>query len=374
MVDADSIRQAAFGKTGRDVTAANAAERGDDGRAADALSFRVYEIRGRAGIVDACIVPACRPHEDAFSLTHESSGGLGVIALGTQPFLSLHAAKSSVGIGGERSLIGAAASKLGSYARSWVPFGRPANSDASRSGFMRSAGLLAAADMQVPLTSGAEELPVAAKFLDHTRQGEVLEPAPSRKGHGSYLGVSCDGFGRVCLFCLETVRCLHVWKGYRDAQVAWLQSSKCTAVSSNGNSGKWQWISDDEDEESCPQGPSLVIYAPRRGLLEIWRLGAEDSPKGPVRAAADVVGEGCRLLASPDGKAHLLRPCGRLERVVCPSEPSLTASPTGLTANTTEAEDSDSFDSVGSEDEQNGGAASNPGAKSKTSLESKAII
>eukprot|EP00069_Balaena_mysticetus_P003998 bmy_17004T0 len=78
-----------------------------------------------------------------------------------------------------------------------------------------------------------------------------------------------------------------MWKGYRDAQTGWIQ------------------IVEDLHERvpekvhfspfGSPQGPSrvaqfLVIYAPRRGILEVW-----STQQGP-RVGAFNVGKHCRLL------------------------------------------------------------------------------
>ncbi|CAD7940815.1 unnamed protein product [Amoebophrya sp. A25] len=60
--------------------------------------------------------------------------------------------------------------------------------------------------------------------------------------------VVADSLGRVGLYCCETLRCLNLWKGYREAQVAFLP------VNAN----------DDGENEL------VVIYATRRGLLEVW--------------------------------------------------------------------------------------------------------
>merc|ERR1711990_200742 len=140
---------------------------------------------------------------------------------------------------------------------------------------------------------------------------------------------TCDEFGRVGLFCLETLRCLHLWKGYRDAQVAWLREP---AASSNSDCGI----------EAKRGALGLVIYAPRRGLLELWDVcGAGAS--APSRIDAVAVDLDCCLLASPTGSqpsAHLLRPSGRLDRLRWHRSTASEALPA-----TASEPDSDAFDS-----------------------------
>ena len=91
----------------------------------------------------------------------------------------------------------------------------------------------------------------------------------------------------------RTLVVLRLWKGYRDAQVGWC----------GGGGG----------------GLALAIYAPRRGLLELWRV-----PLG-ARLHACAVGADCVLLEAPPplrppptasaaehGPCFLLQPSGAL--------------------------------------------------------------
>eukprot|EP00927_Polykrikos_kofoidii_P038604 TRINITY_DN33015_c0_g1_i1.p1 TRINITY_DN33015_c0_g1~~TRINITY_DN33015_c0_g1_i1.p1 ORF type:complete len:1682 (+),score=281.90 TRINITY_DN33015_c0_g1_i1:91-5136(+) len=252
--------------------------------------FQLYELRGREATADVCVVDQVLPFEDVFA----TRGAAGIVALGSKPFVSLH--RLSGETGSSQTLLGAAASAFGTYARSWVSFRatRERTFDPRNAALQQPAGLLKAADIHVQPRCKVEELAVGSKFIDPTRSGELLHPAPLRK-NAATLGAACDAFGRVSLFCLETLRCLHLWKGYRDAQVAWLQRP-C---------GK------DDHIEDCGSGLGLVVYAPRRGLLELWDVA---SSVGPRRADAAAVDQDCRLLAGR-GHVHLLRKNGRLDRV-----------------------------------------------------------
>ncbi|CAJ1383804.1 unnamed protein product, partial [Effrenium voratum] len=168
---------------------------------------------------------------------------------------------------------------------------------------------------------------------DGTRQGQVLAPAPVGPSTAMVLAATCDAFGRVALFCLETLRCLHLWKGYRDAQVAWLACNSSPSVN-----------------KECHKAdvPGLVIYAPRRGLLELWTLPSQHNC--PKRAAAMCVGSDCLLLSADAGQAYLFWPTGKLDRLVWPSGTS--APPTQASASQVPrpgGDDSDAFDSADSE-------------------------
>eukprot|EP00931_Biecheleriopsis_adriatica_P075505 TRINITY_DN49353_c0_g1_i1.p1 TRINITY_DN49353_c0_g1~~TRINITY_DN49353_c0_g1_i1.p1 ORF type:complete len:534 (-),score=112.26 TRINITY_DN49353_c0_g1_i1:22-1623(-) len=346
LAEMESIREVAFAKS----AASHGKSLSEDADAAKDLRFHVYELRGRAGITDACIVSAARSLEDPFASLNGTADSVAAVALGSQPFLSLHSRRTGVAAsnGSGRSLLGSAASALGSYARSWVPFrgkssGGNTSAELPPAGPLEPAGLCDARDIQVLSSAAASELPVAAKFID-TRQGELLLPAPQGSCDDAALAATCDAYGRVALFCVETLRCLHLWKGYRDAQIAWILPSPGGSPASSAK--------DEAFETSGASRPGLVIHAPRRGLLELWKLGSDSGPK---RIAASAVGSGCTLLAAPGSRAHLLRPCGQLDRIVWPplgpTSPSAScggvASPGG-----SKETDSDAFDSAGSEGEE----------------------
>eukprot|EP00392_Amoebophrya_sp_AT5.2_P018344 g18860.t1 len=62
-------------------------------------------------------------------------------------------------------------------------------------------------------------------------------------GSNKYLLIA-DNLGRVGLYCFHSLRCIHLWRGYREAQVAFLGT-----------------------------GAYAAILATRRCLLEVWDLG-----------------------------------------------------------------------------------------------------
>jgi Rab3 GTPase-activating protein non-catalytic subunit len=84
---------------------------------------------------------------------------------------------------------------------------------------------------------------------DTRRNGERIIIAP-----GNNLAAIADSFARVILIDVYKGIAIRIFKGYRDAQIAWI----CV---------------DDESDETIINkryALYLIIYAPRRGLLEIW--------------------------------------------------------------------------------------------------------
>ena len=87
---------------------------------------------------------------------------------------------------------------------------------------------------------------------DPPRRGRTVSVAPR-----GAMAVGCDSLGRVLLFDLQagSLTAVRLWKGYRDAQVAWVDA-----------------------------GPRLALAvhaAKRNGLLEVWLL--QGGPRVAVR-------------------------------------------------------------------------------------------
>ena len=124
----------------------------------------------------------------------------------------------------------------------------------------------------------------------------ILDPT------GRYCACT-DTFNRVLL--LDTVDnvIVRMWKGYRDAQCAWVQQEGL-----------------DPNKERFSM--FLAIYAPRRGILEVWQTRV-----GP-RLILLEVGMNCKLLntqtalgsgSSPGynyARAYLMHSHGVVEEVV----------------------------------------------------------
>jgi hypothetical protein len=115
------------------------------------------------------------------------------------------------------------------------------------------------------------------------------------------LTAACtDTLGRVLLIDVATFTVVRVWKGYRHAQCAWVEAVAETDSSTHStpppNQHQQQQQQQRQQQPQLQQrGAFLAIYAPRRGLLELWR-----GRQGP-RVAAYAVGLGARLV--PGGAA-----------------------------------------------------------------------
>ncbi|MCJ8736481.1 hypothetical protein PDJAM_G00013040 [Pangasius djambal] len=131
------------------------------------------------------------------------------------------------------------------------------------------------AQKQKPKVEPATPLPVRFGLPDSRRHGESICLSPCN----TMAGVT-DDFGRVTLLDVARGIAIRMWKGYRDAQLGWVQVCEARG---------------DRDMATSPSMPRrcaqfLVIYAPRRGILEVW--GTQHGP----RVGAFTVGKHCRLL------------------------------------------------------------------------------
>ncbi|TKC39586.1 hypothetical protein EI555_008291, partial [Monodon monoceros] len=124
----------------------------------------------------------------------------------------------------------------------------------------------------------------AARFglPDSRRHGESICLSPCNT-----LAAVTDDFGRIILLDVARGIAIRMWKGYRDAQTGWIQ------IVEDLHERVPEKV--DFSPFGSPQGPSrvaqfLVIYAPRRGILEVW-----STQQGP-RVGAFNVGKHCRLL------------------------------------------------------------------------------
>ncbi|XP_012921972.1 rab3 GTPase-activating protein non-catalytic subunit isoform X3 [Heterocephalus glaber] len=135
---------------------------------------------------------------------------------------------------------------------------------------------------QKPKVEPASPLAVRFGLPDSRRHGESICLSPCNT-----LAAVTDDFGRVILLDVARGIAVRMWKGYRDAQAGWVQVVEDLQERVPGRA--------DCSPFRSGQGPSrvaqfLVIYAPRRGILEVW--GTQQGP----RVGAFNVGKHCRLL------------------------------------------------------------------------------
>ncbi|CAL4058806.1 unnamed protein product, partial [Meganyctiphanes norvegica] len=146
-----------------------------------------------------------------------------------------------------------------------------------------------------PKVEAAVPLPYISSVPDKRRIGLTVDMSLSRK-----LAAVTDDFGRVVVIDVQTKTALRMWKGYRDAGCGWLEVE-----------GEWG------GSKRCVS--FLVIYAPRRGLLEIW------TPQQGSRVAVFNVPKNSKLLYTP----HTLLGVNSVRGVRCRVFPVLFVTPEG---------------------------------------------
>ncbi|KAL8566839.1 hypothetical protein ACOMHN_052237 [Nucella lapillus] len=112
---------------------------------------------------------------------------------------------------------------------------------------------------------------------DLRRCGDSIVLSPCN----NYIATT-DSFGRVILIDMQKGLAVRMWKGYRDAQLGWVQ------VKEDGGGHR-------HSPSQSRVAQFLVIYAPRRGILEAWT-----AVHGP-RVAAFNVSKHCVLVCPTYG-------------------------------------------------------------------------
>ena len=118
---------------------------------------------------------------------------------------------------------------------------------------------------QSPKIEPATPLPLYMGLWDQ-RLALKISLSPNKR-----MAAVIDDFGRVTLIDVEQRYAVRMFKGYRDAQVGWIEMSE-------------------EQTEDSKRATFLIIYAPKRGILEVWV-----TQMGP-RVGAFNVGKNCRLI------------------------------------------------------------------------------
>ncbi|XP_021378713.1 rab3 GTPase-activating protein non-catalytic subunit-like isoform X1 [Mizuhopecten yessoensis] len=132
-------------------------------------------------------------------------------------------------------------------------------------------------DRQKPKIEPETPLSLRYGLPDKRRQGDNIFLSPNNN-----YAATTDSFGRVTLIDVENGIAVRMWKGYRDAQLGWIQVREDNL---HGN----------HDQELARVAQFLIFYAPRRGILEVWTAA-----NGP-RVAAFNVNKWCRLVCPSYG-------------------------------------------------------------------------
>ncbi|XP_073656561.1 rab3 GTPase-activating protein non-catalytic subunit isoform X4 [Tursiops truncatus] len=163
-----------------------------------------------------------------------------------------------------------------------------------------------AVQKQKPKVEPATPLAVRFGLPDSRRHGESICLSPCNT-----LAAVTDDFGRIILLDVARGIAIRMWKGYRDAQTGWIQ------IVEDLHERVPEKV--DFSPFGSPQGPSrvaqfLVIYAPRRGILEVW-----STQQGP-RVGAFNVGKHCSDKKSERAKdMHLVKKLGALLKAKSPN-------------------------------------------------------
>uniref|UniRef100_F1KQS4 Rab3 GTPase-activating protein regulatory subunit n=1 Tax=Ascaris suum TaxID=6253 RepID=F1KQS4_ASCSU len=109
----------------------------------------------------------------------------------------------------------------------------------------------------IPANKSSINLATRSVLLDGGREGERIFPS-SREFN---LFAVTDSIARVVLIEAASRQITRMWKGYRDARCAWIEASSSIESEVKLSKGKTQ-----------ATALFLVIFAPRRGLLEVWSM------------------------------------------------------------------------------------------------------
>ncbi|XP_031839232.1 rab3 GTPase activating protein isoform X2 [Nomia melanderi] len=110
--------------------------------------------------------------------------------------------------------------------------------------------------------------PMICRFglSDVTREGYSVVSSPNKM-----LSVISDAMGRVILIDNRRGVAVRMWKGYRDAQCGWIEVDEEKHTETNKTFSKFKQTS------YLRSALFLVIYAPKKGLIDIW--STQQGPK-----------------------------------------------------------------------------------------------
>ncbi|XP_035897656.1 rab3 GTPase-activating protein regulatory subunit [Anopheles stephensi] len=241
--------------------------------AQETIACRKWSYEKGMTIVDAVVVGPQKSCTFDHLLTASLEGGFFakyrhsapqnslIIAAGSKPYVGFHYAKEGFTQPVLADVARAVASKIKSALPSWLGGGGGS-----------SAQQQTTAEPQLPPSE-----PLICRFglCDLQRNAFAVWLAPNHQ-----LAAVADHLGRIILVHCQRGIALRIWKGYRDAQCGFVEVAEKLPKDSS---------------TSAPPPPGrkvdrrraifLVIYAPRRAVLEIWSLRA-GGPKVAAFSAA----------------------------------------------------------------------------------------
>uniref|UniRef100_A0A182SSB1 Rab3-GAP regulatory subunit N-terminal domain-containing protein n=1 Tax=Anopheles maculatus TaxID=74869 RepID=A0A182SSB1_9DIPT len=239
--------------------------------AQETIACRKWSYEKGMTIVDAVVVGPQKSCTFDHLLTASLEGGFFakyrhsapqnslIIAAGSKPYVGFHYAKEGFTQPVLADVARAVASKIKSALPSWLGGGGS------------SAQQQTTAEPQLPPSE-----PLICRFglCDLQRNAFAVWLAPNYQ-----LAAVADHLGRIILVDCQRGIALRIWKGYRDAQCGFVEVS--------------EKLPKDSSTSAPPPGRKidrrkavfLVIYAPRRSVLEIWSLRS-GGPKVAAFSAA----------------------------------------------------------------------------------------
>ena len=193
---------------------------------------------------------------------------------------------SAVSVAGQLGTMVASAvtSKVFGFAKSWFG-GRgggkelTSNQPAPQSAAAAQSKKQKRASAPAPLPMPIIDLPVNRALRDATRSLTRISLDPI-SGH---YACCADSLGRVLLLDTDSMLAVRMWKGYREARTAWLVQPNTQPHSPAPR----QLLR--TGRSPSPLSLFLLLYAPRRGLLELWAVpqGRRSAPFRPTRTPSD---------------------------------------------------------------------------------------
>lgn len=171
-----------------------------------------------------------------------------VISCGSKPFLNFHAAREGFKQQGVLTDVAkAVVNKITSKLPSWLTGSSQPSSQSSE-------------EMQEAIN---ETLYPRHELIDYQRIGCNIWISPSN----FQLAAVSDTLGRIMLIDITRGIPVRMWKGYREAQCGFIEVTESKQKHSRSESSS----------EGRRSGLFLIIYAPRKAIIEIWCL--QNGPK-----------------------------------------------------------------------------------------------
>ncbi|XP_077976699.1 rab3 GTPase-activating protein non-catalytic subunit-like isoform X2 [Styela clava] len=210
------------------------------------------------------------------------------IATGTSPFTGFYYAVEGSTQPHLSHVALAVASKLKSAlyssASRWLAWGTGAQSEPTQK--------------QKPKVELGTPLDIRCGMPDPLRYGDNIILAPGAHLSSSALAATTDSLGRVILMDVSRAIALRMWKGYRDAQIGFMRVFD-DAHRSHRHHHHHSHVDNEHRSNIRRHALFLLIYAPRRGLLEVWTC-----INGP-RVGAFNVSKNAKLLCPGHGMMGL---------------------------------------------------------------------